>query len=266
MITLIIFFILFLFIIYFYGMKKGFDNILNIWLLVIYIIMICIHCKLSIYIIIILCVFIKYIRIPICFFLFILFTISGGHYKTLRIFSLIMFNIELNTQINITNIPRKPTIFLSNYPSNYIEYFIPMLLGDKVCLLVHAPAIKFVKHFYGLDHVIPVYKGDFNNLQQKIKEKIDEGYHIFSYIERDYFNRKNIYDITDLRSGMFSIAKNINTTITPIVCDHIEHTVGILNTKFKIIIGKTKYISNISEEMIYISNFFKYNLRKMSIK
>ena len=266
MIILIIILIIFLLIIFFFGKKKGFDNIHIIWLFILYILMICIYNKVSLYVIITLCILFKHIRIPIYCFIGVLLTICGGRYKTLRILSLIIFNIELDTQINISNIPKNPTIFITNYPSNYIEYLIPMFLGDKVCLLVRDHAVKTIKYLYGIDNIIGVEKGKFDKLQKQIKEKMDQGYHIYSYVERDFYNRKNMYNITELRSGMFSIAKNINVTITTIVSDHVEHIGGIINNNFKIIIGKTKYVKNVSKEMENTSKFFRKNLRNMSFK
>ena len=168
--------------------------------------------------------------------------------------------------MNIENIPNKPTIFISNYPSNYIEYLIHGLFGDKFCLVVHGNAIKILKYLYGMEHLIPVDKNSFEKVQKQVEKKIKDGYHIFSYAERDYYNRKNEFETCELRSGMFAIAKNLNTTITPICIDHIEHTFGIVENKiFNIKIGSTFKVKDVNESMIEVKKFFKTELKKMKI-
>lgn len=266
MVTEIILFFILLLLIYFYGQRKGFDNMLNIWIIIMYVFLICIYNKiLSFYVFIALFILFKYVRIPIILTLAVLITVIKGKYETMRVFSYYIFTCELDTQINIINIPNKPTIFLSNYPRNYIEYFIPMLLGNKICILTNNHSTKISSYFYGYEHIIKVEKGKFYDLQGKIRSKMNSGYHIFAYIEKDHSKKKK-NDLTKVRSGMFSIAKNLNVTITPITCDHIEHILGILNTAFKINIGKTRYVKDVKKEMEKTSIFFTKNLRRMRIK
>jgi hypothetical protein len=180
-----------------------------------------------------------------------------------------IFYNQLNLKINTHKIPNKPTIFMSNYPANYIEYFAQGLFGDKVCLLVHAPAIKMLQFIMGKSRLISIVEkeGQFFETQKKIKEKMDDGYHIFCYVERKYHNRDKIYDVDSIRSGIFSIAKNINATITPLVIDHIDHFMGFVdNSSFKIHIDDTRIVGNVEKEIKNVEKLYKKMLYKFSIK
>ena len=77
---------------------------------------------------------------------------------------------------------------------------------------------------------------------------------LVTFIEKDYFK-------------LFSIAKNINATITPVVIDHIEHNMGVIsNTNFQIHIDKTRIVDNIDTEIKNVTLLFERKLRLFKIK
>lgn len=168
--------------------------------------------------------------------------------------------------------PENPTIILANYPANYIEYLSNHLLPiKKKCILLYKKAViqsRLVKLFYTDDEILFVGKGnEFDETQRKVKDKLSKGYNIIVYPEKNFFNRKNKYDITNLRSGLFTIAKNINSTITPIVFDHIDHNFGlIINKNFKIYIDKTRKVKDVDFEIDSVSKLFKRKLSHFKIK
>jgi hypothetical protein len=171
--------------------------------------------------------------------------------------------MTIQLDMNEKDLPKEPSIIMANYPTNYIEYFAQALFGHKVCILVHAPAVKVLKYLFGEEHLIPVEKGDFSNVEKHVAEKLKNGYHVFCYIERDYYNRKRDYQLTELRSGMFRIAKNLGTTITPVVIDHIDHVYGIIERPFQIRVGKTQNVDNVDDTMKNVGEFFTNSLRRM---
>jgi len=265
--TTILILILLLFYKY-YGSKKGFNKLETQWIFftVIYFIL---FYNLSIYNRILLWMFVlsnKSLMLPIFTICGVVLSIITEKFKTYRIVSLFLYK-NLNLNMNLKDLPIKPTIIIANYPSNYIEYLTHGLFGDKLCLLVYGPAVKILNHIYGKDHLIAVTKGNFEKTQEDVKHKLENGYHIFAYVEKDYYNRKHPYTISELRSGMFSIAKNLNSTITPVTIDHIDHLLGGVNTNtiFNIKIGKTGYVKDIETSMKQTEDFFKQNLRKMHI-
>lgn len=193
--------------------------------------------------------------------------ICGGTYSMLRMTNQLIFHKCLRLQLDYSLLPKHPTIFVSNYPSNYIEYTANTLLAQKMCLLLWGDAIKSVQLIYGKDNLIGVNKGSFDKTQEIIMRKMKEGYSIFAYIEKDYTLRKSIYTIDSLRTGMFTIAKNLGVTITPVVFDHFEHSFGIVNDNvYKIFVDKTRIVTDVEEEVLQVSNLFKRKLRHFKIK
>lgn len=210
----------------------------------------------------------KKTRIPLITILLIFMYLIGGGYTFFRLASIFLF--KLNLDLNVYNtFPSTPTIIMANYPANQAEYLVQGLFGNKVCLVATEKACSFLKFFHGKDTLIAIKKGknNFDEIQKIVKKKLQQGYHIFCYIEKEFYKRKNIYSTTELRAGMFSIAKNIGCTITPIVVDHISHFRGIIdNFNFKIYIDKTRYVDDVQKEVTEVTQLYKNKLRKFSFK
>jgi 1-acyl-sn-glycerol-3-phosphate acyltransferase len=269
-INLVILIIFFLFIIK-CGIKKGFDNFATYWILLtlsFYIILSILQPPLKI-IFIFIVMKIKALYIPIITITGVILALRQEKFKTYRMTSLAIYKNYLNLRMNNDYIPKKPTIYVANYPANYIEYLTHGLFCDKLCIVVHAPAIRFLKFIYGNNHTIPVNlvdTGSFDKVQNQVKKKIEDGYSIFSYPERDFRKRKHIYELCELRSGMFNIAKNLDITITPVCIDHIDHIYGIVSDYyFNIKIGETFNVTDIKKDMLRVEKFLKTELKKMKI-
>jgi hypothetical protein len=266
----IIFTIIFMLILFiFYGNKKGFDKLETLWALYACILFLSYNYIPNKKFLLLVILYFRQTRTPFFFIIFFFMTILGGRFHMFRIGSLFMFNISMKLNMNTDAIPHTPTIFVANYPSNYVEYLTQGLFGDKVCLVVYGPAIKLLQYIHGRSHLISVSekKGQFSSTQDKIKKKLSQGYHIFCYVERKYHDRSNKYKTTGIRSGIFSIAKNIGCTITPIVIDHIDHFNGILdNPVFNIHVDKTRKVENVNKEINMVSKLYKSKLCKFSFK
>ena len=251
-----------------YGNKKGFNQLETYWISLTILFYMLFYNLNNIHRIALLFMVFNYksLLLPIYTITGIVFTILGQKFKTYRLVCLTLYKLGLNVKMNGEKIPTKPTIYIANYPSNYIEYLVHGLFCDKFCLLVYGPAVKILKHLYGEDHLIAVNKGSFNIIEKQIKDKIKNGYSIFSYIEKDYYNRKNMFELCELRTGIFSIAHNLNVTITPVCVDHIHHIFGIPdNNIFKIKIGETVYVEDPEVSLKNTREFLKYELRRFKI-
>lgn len=200
-------------------------------------------------------------------FIGILVSVLGGRFETYRMISTLLFEHTLNLRMNRKDIPSSPTIFVANYPCTAVEYLSHGLFGKNIAIAVTIRAANTLKYIYGSDNVFGIEKGKFEETQENIRKKLQSGYHIIAYIEDRYYKRKNIYSIARLRTGLFSIAKNIGATITPVAIDHIDHTFGILSdTLFQIKIGTTSKVSDIQSSVKEVQYFLEKNLRRMSIK
>jgi len=186
------------------------------------------------------------------------------------------YNICFPVKILGYKFPDNPTIILCNYPSSYLGYFhnhlLNMLNNDiKYCIMVYKGSkiqSKIYKLFFPEENILLFEKGNkFEETKLKIKEKMMNGYNIISYPEKNFYVRKDKYDISILHSGIFSIAKELNYTITPIVFDHIEHNFGtVSNINYKIYIDYTRKVSDIEFEINNVTKLFKQKLKLFKIK
>jgi hypothetical protein len=213
---------------------------------------------------------VNWIRGPLIFTLCLPLIIFSSNYALTKLLTAFLFYTCFKVKFTGYSLPNKPTIFLCNYPANFVEYLTNNLLSDKLCIVVFdgVSILKVARRFYGKNGTIFVSKGGcFKRTQAQIQKKIKNGYSIVTFIEKDYFKRPNIYGLSDIRSGMFRISKNINTTITPVVIDHIEHNMGIIsNTNFRIHVDKTRIVDNIDTEIKNVTLLFESKLKLFKIK
>ena len=145
-----------------------------------------------------------------------------------------------------------------------------MCLKEKCCIVAFrgAKIAHIIQLVCGKDSVLIIGKGgDFEKTQTAIVDKIKEGYNIMVYNEKNFFNRYNMYHVSTLRTGIFSIAKNLNITITPIVFDHISNNFGFISSKkFKIYIGKSEKVNDVEEDVKNLRTLFLRKLRMFKIK
>ena len=253
----------------FYGIKKGFNQLESLWIaytLFFYVIFFILP---PVYQILLLVYILKNKNVYI-----IVTSITGvflsfihNKFETYRNMALNLYENYLDLEIDRKKIPTDPTIFIANYPLNYIEYFTHGLFGSKLCLLVHGPAVNILKYLYGNDNLISVNKGNFDKVQELVDKKMNDGYSIFCYVERDYYNRKDNYSIQEFRTGMFNIAKKLNKTITPLCIDHLEHFMGFIDTEniFRIKVGDTQLVDDIVNTMNKVKLFMTRELNKMRV-
>jgi hypothetical protein len=182
------------------------------------------------------------------------------------------FNTCMNLKLQGYELPEKPTIYLCNYPANFVEYQVNTLLHRNVCIIAYGKndiETTRNKRIVGDDRIITISKGkdNFDEAERAIKEKMEKGYHIVAYVEKNFQKRSHCYSIDRLSTGMFHIAKKLDVTITPVVIDHIDHTIGIPHSNtFNIYIGKTEKILNHEIKIQEVTKLFKRQLRKFSIK
>lgn len=123
----------------------------------------------------------------------------------------------------------KKEIIIFNYPCNYIEYFLPLIFGKKVCLLIFEGGFKIAKYLWGKENLISISKNSFEKVQDEIQEKIKNGYIICTYFERKYFERKYKNQISEPRTGIFKIAQNTQIPLRMVKYSHINHVFGIVD-------------------------------------
>jgi hypothetical protein len=175
--------------------------------------------------------------------------------------------VDLNTKYvhNFEDIPRRPTIWIINYPQkNIIEYCTQLLLPQRYVIFVSKKSKKSIGFFYDSDRVITIdtiKKGNYETVKRQVdhiinKRKMNVLFYFDPKIEYKGVKRR-IYTLNTPRSGVFSIAKELNVPITPIVIDRIYIHNGIIPYQnFRITVGKSKKVTTQNDFV----EFFKKTL------
>jgi 1-acyl-sn-glycerol-3-phosphate acyltransferase len=151
-----------------------------------------------------------------------------------------LFRSGFQLEENFYNIPKKPCILVCNYPKEKLKlgYIFPFILPVKYCLVVNTHLSYLLDLVYDKENIL--YKknnsGNYDILKEQIRNKLKDGYYIFAYIEK---NEGTIpYQLGELRSGLFSIAEELQTSIVPIVIDMPNSYNALFGIpRYKILIG-----------------------------
>lgn len=208
---------------------------------------------------------------PFLFVTSLLLILISGKKELHRSNVKLLFDSYMKPRFYGHNLPNQATIIVANYPTSYLEYLANYLLPSNICMLLYRGSViqsKITKYFYGKDQILFVGRGnEFEETQEKVRVKIAQGYTVLVYAEKKFYKRPTKYDISTLHSGIFSIAKNTNVAITPIVFDHIDHTLGIVtNDNYKVYIDKTRYVTDIQQSMDQVAKLFRRKLRLFKVK
>jgi len=163
---------------------------------------------------------------------------------------------------NFYKIPRYNTIFVSNHAYNPIDFCSIQLLPTKLCFIVGGiGTAKFIiKPLFGSSNHIFFNlntNSNFDQIKEKIKEKIQQT-SILVFVERFSLMESN-KKIAPLRSGIFSIAKDLNIPITPLLIDSVRTTNGVIDKQpFELVIGDTMMVDVVKRDC--------RNVRKFMIK
>lgn len=225
--------------------KKGFTTMtLKSWILISFIILFLFYKYPKNRIILILLISTNktlYTAVSVTFHLFSLIILKS--YFSFRKMASIVFNQKI--------INKKPTIYISNYPSDFIEYLLPGILPENLSFIAFRGAVKYLNPIFGKERIISVdldNKGNFECLEKEVEDRIKKN-HIFCYVEKNYYERKDIYTLKEFRSGIFHIAKKLNITITPIVCEHFENEYGIIKNNINVTVLESIKVENVEESI-----------------
>lgn len=213
---------------YFFAMKTKFNHFESWWILYIllWINLFKFHANLAILLGVVLTILpqSRYMFIWTCNFFMSIISREGAN--LMGPVSTWTFKNGLNVRLN-KSISSQPTIYIFNYPANNLEYYYPFLFCP-IKLLISIDAIQFTKYVFGEDWTIKC-DSNLNEVGQDICDAISSGKNIAAYIERNYKKRKSKWDIdTDLRSGVFYIAKKFNIPLCLVCASHINHACGIV--------------------------------------
>ena len=162
---------------------------------------------------------------------------------------------------NFHKLPNKNTIIVSNHPHNPIDYTAFKMLPKKIAIVAGGLHF-FVRWTCEKDEYI-FYNNNknknFDELKLKIQDKI-KNMSILVFVENykriKYTN--NGRKVARLRTGIFTIAKELNIPITPLVIDRIHSSYGMVTEQpFRMIVGDTFDVTDPTIDAINTHKFMK---------
>ena len=170
---------------------------------------------------------------------------------------------------NFDKLPEPPYIIMSNYnsKSNVLSYTAHLLFPHNPLLISSNVYKGFLDRIYKKGEILYVSstKRNYNDMRDKISQETKKGKSVFCYIE-DMKNDKKNYSISELRSGIFSIAKELKIPIVPVVMDTLVPSDAVTMGKFRIIVGDHRKVENVKTCMTDVLRWMKNKLDILKIR
>ena len=205
------------------------------------------------------------IRICIIFTISMLLSLLVGKFWLFRLNSRLIFS-QFKLTHNLDTLYKKPAIILCNYPALMIEHLVHGMLPEKTCLVVWEGVKTFTSRMVGEENLLYTSKNCFEKLYKDIKIKIKKGYYIVAYPEKKWTERKNWYDVCQLRTGMFRIAQKLNIPVIPMAIDHMRMTIHMDTYHYRVKLGKPLLVDDIDTSVSIVYNFLSKSVRNFKYK
>jgi hypothetical protein len=174
-----------------------------------------------------------------------------------------LFNKFFRVSHNFEKIPKKSTIFISNYVKDRIENLACIMLPVNICPVM-STALTFLTKFI-TPVIIKGNSNQYDKMKEKINEMLSKGIYVFIYIEKIHSSITD-NDFGVIRNGVFNIAKDLDTTITPIAFDRILYNKYAILVKqnYQICVGDTFKVDNVNDVKYKTRRFFRDKIKYFS--
>lgn len=210
---------------------------------------------------------VKHIRFIFVFIVCYILLVCG-YKRILPIFSTFLFKYHFNTFHNLNSIYNKtPCIFVTNYPCPFYNYFISSLLPRNTIF------IGKKTHFFGIHLISDKYyalktKNNYKNLLKFIQKSNQDNYNVILFAEEVHTKEKRgLYQVGRIKTGIFSIAKELQIPVVPIVIGVIDNHCGI-PSKYSHYIhaDKSFLVDNVEDSKDKVKKLFIKHIRKSLYK
>lgn len=170
-----------------------------------------------------------------------------------------VYSPVLNLKTNFERLPVQPSILVCNYCNDRLENLACILIPKDIAIMMKSSVRK-------LDRLIkwPILIGEkdaYEYSKKEIRRHVDEKRSVFSYVTSYPKDEPTL--IRKVRSGMFSIAKELNIPITMVAIDYIDIRCNRINRQnFQIEIGETFFVDDVDLGVRKSKRFFKDCMRK----
>ena len=173
-----------------------------------------------------------------------------------------IYSPTLIIKTNFKKLPDKPTIFVSNYCNDRMENLSCILIPKDIAILMRDTITNITKlHKLVKWPIFTKEKNNYQNTKNEIISHVNDGRSIFAYITKNPLDIPNV--IHTVRTGLFSIAKELNIPITLVAIDFIDRKFNnIQKQNFHIEIGETFYVDNIKQAVYKTRKYYNKTLTK----
>ena len=173
-----------------------------------------------------------------------------------------IYSPTLIIKTNFKKLPDKPTIFVSNYCNDRMENLSCILIPKDIAILMRDTITNITKlHKLVKWPIFTKEKNNYQNTKNEIISHVNDGRSIFAYITKNPLDIPNV--IHTVRTGLFSIAKELNIPITVVAIDFIDRKFNnIQKQNFHIEIGETFYVDNIKQAVYKTRKYYNKTLTK----
>lgn len=168
-----------------------------------------------------------------------------------------IFSRNFKMCTNFENLPEKPSIIIANYCKDRMENISCLLIPRNISIMMRREL-----RVIGLHKILkwPLFtdiSGSYENTKKQISDNILENRSVFSYVTTKTTSiTPNLF--IKIRTGMFSIAKELNVQVTPIVFDYIDTSCGFVPfQRYNIHVGDSFYVDSVGLSKQKVMRFFR---------
>lgn len=173
-----------------------------------------------------------------------------------------VFRSNFNLKTEFAKLPSCPSILVCNYCKDRIENVACVLFPVDLAIMMR-DGLKKTMHFHKVVKwpIFTKSKGNYEDTKAQVEQHIKAGRSVFTYITKHPKIRPDI--ISNVRSGTFSIAKELNVPITLVCIDYVDtHFGSIKKQNFRICVGDTFMVEDVSSSMYRSKTFFKETMKE----
>jgi len=169
-----------------------------------------------------------------------------------------LFQSKFNFIHNFSALPPFPTMLVTNYIYDRFEHLACIVIPHEIAIVMGKAMVKLAKLDKVVDHFIlrSTEGGSFDDVKQQVQTKFNQGLSIFTYVTKISPGRGHV---SRVRSGMFTIAKDLGIPITPVAIDYVHFNPlgAIVPQNFQIHIGETFRVDDIQTAVRKTRTFLK---------
>ena len=168
-----------------------------------------------------------------------------------------IFTEHFMLKTNFDQFPERPSIIVANYCKDRMENMACVLLPGKIAIMMRRGLTILGLHKLVKWPLFTEESGNYEKTKNLVMGHALQGHHVFGYITTKTLMRPDLF--VKIRSGMFSIAKDLGIPVTPVAFDYID--MGPLGQippqNYEIRVGKTEHVTNVQLSMRKTMHFFR---------